>query len=135
MFLRYLIAEGKCLSGLEHALPTLAHWRLSTLPRYLPISEVERVDSGLRWSKGGRRPRPSRGSASCPGWGLRAGDIVELRLSDIDWRDASFCVLGKGGREVRLPLSQGGGRCDSQLSEASSPHPHRQSVCLGRRAP
>ena len=37
---------------------------------------------------------------------LRAGDVVGLRFSDIDWADASFLVSGKGRREVRLPLPQ-----------------------------
>ena len=43
MFLRFLIAEGKCASGLDGAIPVLAHWRLSSLPRYLPADDVERV--------------------------------------------------------------------------------------------
>ena len=43
MFLRFLIAVGRCHPGLAHALPTIAHWRLSSLPRYLPAESVERV--------------------------------------------------------------------------------------------
>jgi integrase/recombinase XerD len=38
--------------------------------------------------------------------GLRAGDIVVLRLADIDWRQAWIRVCGKGHHETRLPLSQ-----------------------------
>jgi integrase/recombinase XerD len=33
-FLRYLIADGKCAAGLGACIPALAHWRLSSLPRY-----------------------------------------------------------------------------------------------------
>jgi len=105
MFLRYLIAEGKCPSGLEHALPTLAHWRLSTLPRYLPPSDVERAIAACD----GQTAVGARDLAIVlllARLGLRRGDIVELGLSDINWQDASFCVVGKGGCEVRLPLSQ-----------------------------
>ena len=43
MFLRFLIAEGKCADDLDAAIPVLAHWRLSSLPRYLQPEEVERV--------------------------------------------------------------------------------------------
>jgi integrase/recombinase XerD len=43
MFLRFLIAEGRCRAGLLGAIPTLAHWRLSSLPRYLPPEAVERL--------------------------------------------------------------------------------------------
>jgi integrase/recombinase XerD len=43
MFLRYPIATERCQPGLEAAIPTIAQWRLSTLPRYLPPEDVERV--------------------------------------------------------------------------------------------
>ena len=43
MFLRFLIADGKCAAGLDASIPVLAHWRLSSLPRYLQSEEVERV--------------------------------------------------------------------------------------------
>ena len=38
--------------------------------------------------------------------GLRAGDIVHLRLGDIDWKEGAIRVCGKGRRETRLPLTQ-----------------------------
>jgi integrase/recombinase XerD len=38
--------------------------------------------------------------------GLRAGDITHLRLSDLDWKNASIQVCGKGRRQTRLPLTQ-----------------------------
>src|SRR5712691_2804567 len=43
MFVRFLIADGQCAVGLDAAIPTLAHWRLAALPRYLPPDDVERV--------------------------------------------------------------------------------------------
>jgi site-specific recombinase XerD len=39
-------------------------------------------------------------------FGLRAGDIVHLRLSDIDWKGAWIHVCGKSRRHTRLPLTQ-----------------------------
>ena len=38
--------------------------------------------------------------------GLRAGDVANLNLADIDWQDGSIIVAGKNSHEVRLPLSQ-----------------------------
>jgi site-specific recombinase XerD len=38
--------------------------------------------------------------------GLRGGDIVQMGLCDIDWREACVRVVGKGRREARLPLPQ-----------------------------
>jgi site-specific recombinase XerC len=43
MFLRFLIAIGRCPPGLDHALPTVAHWRFASRPTYLPPEAVERV--------------------------------------------------------------------------------------------
>ncbi len=43
MFLRFLIAKGKCPTGLDAAIPIVAQYRLSTLPRYIQPDEVERV--------------------------------------------------------------------------------------------
>jgi integrase/recombinase XerD len=105
MFLRHLIAEGKCHAGLDHALPTLAHWPLSTLPRYLSSSDVERVIAACDDEKAvGARDRAI--VLLLARLALRASDVYALRLQDIDWQDASLCVSGKGRRQVRLPLSQ-----------------------------
>jgi integrase len=38
--------------------------------------------------------------------GLRAGDVVRLRLADIEWASGTLRVLGKSRYEVRLPLPQ-----------------------------
>ncbi len=38
--------------------------------------------------------------------GLRAGDICELRFSDIDWLNAEIHVCGKSKRSSALPLPQ-----------------------------
>jgi site-specific recombinase XerD len=105
MFLRFLIAGGKCSAELFAAIPVLAHWRLSSLPRYLQPDEVERVVSSCNPSSPvGRRDRAIL--LLLARLALRAGDIVQLRLGDIDWKGATVQVSGKGRREVRLPLTQ-----------------------------
>src|SRR6202035_2184765 len=43
MFVRFLVAEGKCAVGLDAAIPVVARRRLSSLPSYLQGEEVERV--------------------------------------------------------------------------------------------
>ena len=58
MFLRFLIANGRCRAGLLGAIPVLAHWRLATLPRYLPAEDIERIiDSCKVSSPCGKRDR------------------------------------------------------------------------------
>ena len=91
VFLRFLIAKGQCAVGLDDAIPTLAHWRLASLPRYLAPEDVERLIASCdRASPVDRRDRAIL--LLLARLGLRAGDIVHLRLSDIDWKNASIQV-------------------------------------------
>jgi integrase/recombinase XerD len=105
MFLRYLIAQGKCRAGMDDAVPTVAMWRLSALPRYLPATDVDRVIAACgRDTAVGLRDRAA--ILLLARLGLRAGDIVKMNLDDIDWTHASVRVSGKSRREVKLPLTQ-----------------------------
>lgn len=104
-FLRFLIAEGKCPIGLDASIPGVAHWSLSSLPRYLQSEEVERVIASCdRATAVGRRDRAIL--LLLARMGLRAGDIVGLDLGDVDWRQAWIHVSGKGRRQTRLPMTQ-----------------------------
>ena len=40
MFLRFLISSNRCDSNLANAIPPVARWRLSTLPKYLSSADV-----------------------------------------------------------------------------------------------
>jgi site-specific recombinase XerC len=101
MFIRFLVAVGKCKPGLDEAIPAIAQWRLSSLPRYLPRADVEQVI--------GTAPYGSRDRAVLlllARLGLRRGDIVGLEMSDIDWTRGVLRVVGKSRREAYLPLPQ-----------------------------
>lgn len=105
MFLRFLIADGKCSVGLDASIPALAHWRLSSLPRYLQSDQVEQVVASCNpATQVGRRDRAIL--LLLARLGLRAGDIVQLRLCDLDWKEAWIRVSGKGRRQTLLPLTQ-----------------------------
>lgn len=104
-FIRFLIAQGQCQASLVDSIPSVAHWRLSSLPQYLQPDEVERVIS----SAGTHTPVGKRDRAILlllARLGLRAGDVVHLRLTDIDWRSATLTVSGKNRRQTQLPLTQ-----------------------------
>lgn len=104
-FLRYLAIEGKCRVGLDRAIPGVAGWRLSSLPRSLSISELE---STIATCDGETR-QAARNRAILlllSRLGLRASDVAGLRLADLDWEDATLLVSGKNRRQARLPLPQ-----------------------------
>ena len=67
--------------------------------------------------------------------GLRASDIVHLRLSDIDWEDASIQVCGKGRRQARLPLSQEVGQAIVTYLKNGRPQIDADTLFIRCRAP
>ena len=105
MFLRVLIDVGRCTPGLDHAIPTIARWRLATLPKYLSAEAIERMlASGDRTTLIGLRNQAVL--LLLARLGLRAGDVTALRLPHIDWQSGTIEVAGKNRRHNRLPLPQ-----------------------------
>ena len=107
-YLRFLGAQSACRVGLEHAVPSIPKWNLSTLPRYIGAAEIERLISTCDTAtQTGLRDRAVL--LLLARLGLRAGDIVSLRLGDIDWRQSTIAVQGKSRSATRLPLPQDAG--------------------------
>jgi site-specific recombinase XerD len=104
-FLRYLAVEGRCSTGLADIVPGYAHWRLADMPRYLAAEQVSRLIAACDGDAVARR-RDRAIILLLARLGLRAGDVAQLRLADIEWQTGSLRVLGKSRYEVRLPLPQ-----------------------------
>jgi len=127
VFARYLIAEGIAAPGLDNALPPIPDWTDRSLPRFLQSSDIERVIAACDCStKEGLRDRAI--VLLLVRLGLRASDVLRLRLQDLDWNDASIRVCGKGRREARLPLTQEVG--DAVLAYLQSGRPPVQAQAL-----
>jgi len=134
MFLRFLIAEGKCSAGLDAAVPAVAHWRLSSLPRYMQADDVERVIASCDLASAvGKRDRAILLLLSR--LALRASDVWQLRLEDIDWKGASILVSGKSRRETRLPLTQEIGEALVDYLQHGRPPSESNAVFVRSRAP
>jgi integrase/recombinase XerD len=134
MFLRFLIAEGRCRAGLLGAIPVVAHWRLAALPKYLPPEDVERlIACCCPTSRVGKRDRAIL--LLLARLGLRAGDIVQMRLSDIDWNGAWVHVSGKSRRQTRLPLTQEIGQAIATYIQAGRFPAQTDALFLRSRAP
>jgi integrase/recombinase XerD len=133
-FVRFLIADGQCAVDLDAAIPTVAHWRLAALPRYLQPDDVERLIASCdHTSPVGRRDRAIL--LLVARLGLRAGDIVHLRLSDIDWRHAWIHVCGKNCRQTRLPLTQEVGHAIATYVQHGRPQTTTDTLFVRCRAP
>ena len=102
-FFRFLFMRGELQVDLAPSIPTVADWRLSTLPRYITAEEVIRVlGSCDRHTATGRRDYALL--LLLARLGLRAGEIVAMQLEDIDWRSGEILVRGKGLLYDRMPL-------------------------------
>jgi site-specific recombinase XerD len=60
---------------------------------------------------------------------------VHLRLSDIDWKDASVQVCGKGRRHARLPLTQQVGQAIVAYLKKSRPRIDADTLFIRCRPP
>lgn len=133
-YLRFLATKGLCRAALVEAVPTIPHWRLSSLPRYVGTSELERIVESCDTSTAmGLRDRAIL--MLLARLGLRAGDIVELAIADIDWNDATVRVCGKSRREVRLPLPQDAGDAILSYLERGRPKVTSPQLFLCMTAP
>ena len=134
MFARFLIAEGMCTAGLDAAVPVVAHWRLSSLPRYLQAEEVEGVIASCDTSSSvGKRDRAIL--LLLARLALRASDVVQLRLADIDWKAAWISVSGKSRRETQLPLTQEVGQAIVDYLKDGRPQSDSDAVFVRSLAP
>lgn len=107
--LRFLHVDGVIDRALASAVPSVAGWSLSSLPKALGRDQVAAVLTSCDRST----------STGCRDFailtllvrlGLRAGEVAALTLDEIDWRRGEFTVRGKGNRHDRLPLPDDVGR-------------------------
>jgi integrase len=94
--------DGLTVLALDQAVLSVAGWNPS-LPRAVDAAVVERLLAGCDR----RRSIDRRDYAILMllgRLGLRAGEVVALRLEDIDWRAGEILVRGKRRRQDRLPL-------------------------------
>jgi integrase/recombinase XerD len=133
-YLRFLGASGVCPAELMHAVPTVPAWRLSSLPRYLAAVDVERMIESCDLQKA-HGIRDKAVLLLLTRLGLRAGDILHLRLGHIDWTDGTLRVSGKGRREVCLPLPQDAGEAMLDYIRDARPVSDSDIVFLRSSAP
>jgi site-specific recombinase XerD len=101
--LGFLHVAGHIRRGLASAVPSVAGWRLSVLPRGIGGEQV----AALLASCDRTTPIGLRDYAILlllSRLGMRNGEVAHLELGDVDWRAGQILVRGKGSRFETLPL-------------------------------
>jgi integrase/recombinase XerD len=133
-FLRYLLMKGHLAINLANAVPKVAGWRLSELPRDLEPAQVEKILQGCDRRTGvGKRNYAIL--LLLARLGLRAGEVVKLTLNDINWSAGEVCIRGKGSRIDRLPLLQDVGAAIADYLQWARPRCSSRCVFVYARAP
>jgi site-specific recombinase XerD len=102
--LRFLAMEGAVSPLLGRALPHIRRWRHASLPRHLSATQLETILAACQKPEGGSC-RDRAIVLLLARLGLRAGEVRQLRLQDIDWAQGVLHVRqGKSRRERCLPL-------------------------------
>jgi len=132
--LRFLFITGKLDRDLSVAVPAVAGWRLSSLPKSLTRDEVERL-----LARCDRRTPKGRLSYAVlllmVRLGLRACEVAALTLDEISWREGELKVRGKGGRVEALPLPRDVGGAISKYIKFTRQRINSRAVFISTRAP
>lgn len=130
--LRFLAMEGLTDMSLDQAVLSVAG-RAASLPRGIGSGDVERLVAACEGTSAIELRDRAIVLALCR-LGLRGGELIGMRLDDIDWRSGVLVVRGKGGRRDRLPLSEEvGGALAAYL--AVRPRVEDRAVFLRQSAP
>jgi len=133
-FLGHLYQTGQLATNLAGAVPTVSGRPLSGLPRFLEPAQVERLVN--RCDRG--CPAGQRDYAVLlllARLGLRAGEVVQLRLEDINWAAGELLIRGKSARLDRLPLPADVGRALACYLKRGRPRCSSRRVLLRTKAP
>jgi integrase len=132
--LRFLYLQGLTPRPLGAAVPPVAGWRDTGVPKGIPAGDVQRLlDSCDRRDPAGIRDYAILMLVAR--LGLRSAEVARLELGDIDWRAGQVILRGKACRQDGMPLP-----CDvgealaAYLSQARPATPLRQ-VFLAAKAP
>jgi site-specific recombinase XerD len=134
-YLRFRASQGDRVDALLAAIPSVAHWRLATLPEVPSEAEIKQLLQSFD------RPFPSSRRAYAMlrclvDLGLRSSEVVGLHLDDIDWHVGTIRLAKPKSRRVDvLPLPCETGRAISNYLVSERPQSANRAVFIRHVAP
>jgi site-specific recombinase XerD len=133
-FLQYARYRGGIRLDLAAAVPTVANWSMTSIPRaILPAQVAQLLASIDRHSAIGQRDYAIL--LLLARLGLRSSEVLLLELDDFDWQAGSFSVRGKGGRRTELPLPNDVGKAITEYLRYGRPVSASRRLFLRGKAP
>jgi len=133
-FLRFLLQRGSIDTDLAQSVPAPARHQLADLPKFMPSEDVERLmESVDRGQPAGLRDYAILSLLAR--LGLRAGEVANLRLEDLDWEAGALTIRGKSARVERLPLPWDVGEALAHYLRDGRPTCCTRQVFICLRAP
>ena len=135
-FLRYLHAEKFLAKDLSPAVSGPIMYKFEDIPRAFTEQQVKTLLETTRQDKTPTGLRDHAILMLLSTYGLRAGEVVRLRLDDIDWRAERLRIRqSKSGVESFLPLPSPVGEALLNYLRRGRPHTEVREVFLRVRAP
>lgn len=133
-FCRFLYLHQYIQEDISVSLPRVPYWKVTILPNHLERSDVERILKTCERNT----PKGMRDYAILlllVRLGLRAGEVRNLTLDDVDWESGEITICGKGSKRNRLPLPQEIGRALVQYLQHGRPPCSSRHLFIRLRAP
>lgn len=134
-FLRYAMYRGEIDASLIEAVPAVAAWSSTPpLPKAISVEHADRAieSCDLDTAMGLRDHAVLLLLARL---GLRGGEIITLRLDDIDWDASRLHVRGKNGHECQMPMPADVGAAISAYLQRGRPQSTDRHLFLRCHAP
>jgi integrase/recombinase XerD len=134
-YLRFRALAGDNVEHLRQAVPSAARWRLSGVPEILSRQEICTLLNSFRKLK--HSPKRAYAMVRClTDIGLRASEVVKLRLDDIDWKEGTIQLpVGKLRRGSILPLPEKTGQAIVDYLRTERPQTTNRAVFVRHVAP
>ena len=133
-FLQYVRYRGDITLDLAAAVPVLANWSMTSIPRAIAADQVRQLLISIdRGTAIGRRDYAIL--LLLARLGLRSGEVVFLKFDDIDGNVGQLTVNGKGGQRSELPLPAEVGEAIAAYLRSGRPHSTNRRLFLRAKAP
>ena len=133
-FLYFLLITGEIKAELAHCIPSVPSYRATHLPEFLTQVQVKKLLCSCDQST----------QSGCRNYaillllirlGLRASEVLQLSLDDINWQQGNIQIYGKRNKRRVLPLPHEVGEAIATYLTTARPGCSSRQVFIRTRAP